>query len=479
MNRPAPLRSPVALLTSCALLFAALAAVLAMATQAHAFATVGELRLTPTSGKIDDPLFATRAETDGPCPAGSVGAPALFVVLPGQEGVGLKLANFANESATTTDGAFAGELKAVIPSVLHRTLGQRLLQAVPEGSFDGVYTVGLTCASSAADAPAFTTLIKVEGDSWSVLEQKSTGITLSSSPERVEVGRPYTLVATVTPEEAAGTITFSSKETESSSPVEIGRADLVGGKAEIALPAPTAQGRAYFSVSFSPTDPQMFASSELEGGVPVYEVATPTTPPPTTPAPGGSEDLDVTDADGDALGADPVLEPGDAVKITARGFAAAAVVKVDLDGGAALADAAADAEGTVKEYAFTVPDDIEDGAHTLTLAEESAGGQSVAFAFTTGDDATEEPTDGPTADPSDTASPGATGGADSGGSADGGADGGGTDPGSGPGSGGALASTGARLGTAALGGLALIAAGAALVIHVRRRGLLRFGTARH
>ncbi|MCX5400348.1 hypothetical protein [Streptomyces sp. NBC_00102] len=464
----------MALLTTCALLFAALAAALAMATQAHAFSTIGALTLTPASGKIDDPLIASRVDTDGPCPPDTVGAPALMVVLPGQDGAGLKIANFTNDAATTTDGPLSGNL--VKSPLGHRTLGQRLLQAIPEGSFDGVYTVGLTCASSSADSPAFTALIKVEGDSWSVLEQQTTGIALSGVPSSAVVGRPYKLKATVTPAEATGTVVFSSKASENDQPVEIGRADLVGGTATIDVPARATEGRAYYYASFIPADAQLYAASEADGGVPVY-------------AP-----LTVTDAGGDSLDANPVLKPGDTVKVTARGFTAGAAVTVGLDGGSSLTGATADADGAVTTYAFSVPEDIEAGTHTLTLAEGADDGYSVAFGFSTDASATDDPTDptddptdptDSTDDPSDTASPDASdaggsddsGGSDSSaGSGDSGTGGLGADSGSG---GGTLASTGAQFGTAALGGLALIAAGAALVLHVRRKGMLHFGTPRH
>ncbi|WP_328718878.1 hypothetical protein OHT52_04810 [Streptomyces sp. NBC_00247] len=464
----------MALLMSCALLLAALAAVLASATQAHAFTTIGSLRLTPSSGSIDTPLLVTRVETDGPCPADTVTS-TLAVDIPGTDFAG----NLAKlESAPSTTEAFSGTLADNV-GFPYPTLKQRLLNAVPDASLDGVYTIGLNCGLNAADAPAFTVLIKVEGDSWSVLEQKTTGITLSSVPAQPEPGTAYTLVANVAPEGAAGRVTLGSKSTETAEPVTVGEADVVDGKAEFALTAPATSGSSYFHLAFAPTDTQSYAPSESDGYLSFLEANTPTTPPPTTPAPGGSEDLVVTDSEGNILEADPALEPGDTVKITAHGFTASATVKADLDGGTALADATADAEGTVDEYAFTVPDDIEDGDHTLTLAEDASGGQSVGFAFTTGAEATDDPTDGPTADPSDTTGPDAsTGGSDTGGSGSGGSDGGlGTDSGSG--SGGALASTGAQLGTAALGGLALIAAGAALVVHVRRKGMLRFGVPRH
>lgn len=478
MNRLAPLRSPVALLTSCALLFAALAAVLALSTQAHAYTTIGSLTLTPSSGKIDDPLMATGAATDGPCPEGSLTS-TLGIVLPGDTGA-VNLAKLPSGPSTTA--AFSGDLARMTPAVAHRTLGQRLLAAIPEGPFDGVYAVGLSCGVNAADAPAFTALVRVQGDSWSVLEQQATGITVTSDPVLPEPGKPYTLTAAVAPAEAAGQVTFASKATEAAEPVELGRKDVADGKAEITLTAPPAAGIVYFHVTFAPTDPQAYAPSEKAGSVPIAG-ATPTTPPPTSPGPGDSEDLEVTDEEGNPLEADPVLAPGDSVKITARGYPAAAVVKVDLDGGTTLDDAAADAQGTVKDYAFTVPDAIEDGAHTLTLAQEGTEGHSVAFPFSTGDDPTGDPTD-PTGTPSGTGSPSETPGSAAGtgsGGSDGGAAGAGSDSGgSGSGTGsGALASTGARIGAAALGALALVAVGGALMIHVRRRGLLRFQAARH
>ncbi|MGW2278117.1 hypothetical protein [Streptomyces sp. NPDC001770] len=463
----------MALLTSCALLLAALAAVLAMTTQAHAFTTIGSLTLTPTSGKLDDPLFATHAGTDGPCPEGSV-VSNLAVVVPGNP-LASNLAKL--KSAPSTTSAFSDDLVAWSPAVLHRTLGQRLLEAIPDGKFDGIYTVGLYCTARGETDPAFTALIKVEGDSWSVLEQQTTGIALSGVPATAVVGRPYALKATVTPAGATGTVVFSSKASDNAQPVEIGRADLVDGAAEIDIPAPAAVGRDFYYASFIPADSQLYAASEVDGGVPVY-------------AP-----LAVTDADGNALEANPVLKPGDTVKVTARGFAAAAAVAAGLDGGASLAGATADADGAVTNYAFSVPEDIGPGTHTLTLAEGADGGYSVAFGFRTDAAATDDPTDptddptDPTDDPSDTTSPdastaGSGSGGDTGGSDTGGSDTGGlgTDSGSGSGSGsggGVLASTGAQLGTAALGGLALIAAGAALVVHVRRRGMLRFTAPRH
>ncbi|GAA3297495.1 hypothetical protein GCM10020295_30280 [Streptomyces cinereospinus] len=198
-------------------------------------------------------------------------------------------------------------------------------------------------------------------------------------------------------------------------------------------------------------------------------------PGPTTPA-----GLEVTDEDGNPLGENPNLEPGRTVLITARGYSADATVTVTLaDTEETFQDAAANAEGTVEDYGFTVPEDIADGDHTLTLAEDSEGGHSADFAFTTG----EQPTASPSPSGSETAGDDAGtgnggaggGGTDSGGGAGGdtGGTGGGTG-GTGTGSG-SMASTGAQVGTIGLTALALVCAGSALVVHMRRRGLPAFG----
>ncbi|MFF7978097.1 hypothetical protein ACFZDK_03060 [Streptomyces sp. NPDC007901] len=191
---------------------------------------------------------------------------------------------------------------------------------------------------------------------------------------------------------------------------------------------------------------------------------------PSSPSPSDNPDLTVTDEDGNTLDTDPNLEAGQKVKITARGYTASAAVKVTLaDSDATFDDAKADSDGTVEKYAFTVPKDIQDGDHTLTLAEDRTDGHSVDFAFTTGsDDSTESPE--PSASASD------SGGTDTGGTGGGSDSGGGASGGSGgSGGGGSMASTGAQVGAIGLASLAFLSAGGALVLHMRRKGLLTFG----
>lgn len=70
------------------------------------------------------------------------------------------------------------------------------------------------------------------------------------------------------------------------------------------------------------------------------------------------------------------------------------------------ATATADAEGTVADYEFTVPDPLADGSYTLTLTEDKAEGHLVEFVFGIGD--------APGPDPSPSDSQGADGGVDGG-----------------------------------------------------------------
>ncbi|GGN25139.1 Ig-like domain repeat protein [Streptomyces fuscichromogenes] len=191
----------------------------------------------------------------------------------------------------------------------------------------------------------------------------------------------------------------------------------------------------------------------------------------SSPSPSDNPDLTVTDEDGNTLDADPNLEPGQKVRITARGYTAGAAVKVALAGSdAKFDDAEADSDGTVQKYAFTVPKDLADGDHTLTLAEDRTDGHSVDFAFTTG-------SDDPSQSPEPSASASDSGGTDTGGTGSGGSDDGGTTGGGtgGSGTGGSMAATGARIGALGLASLAFLSAGGALVLHMRRKGLLTFG----
>ncbi|MFE5820109.1 Ig-like domain repeat protein [Streptomyces sp. NPDC056479] len=555
-HRLAQLRSPVALLTCCALLCAALAGVLSFAGRASAAATdLGKFTLSPATGKIATDPPATSATSSAGCADQTTtpNTPYLWVYRPSNPSVGVPIAVSESTIPTGTE-PFTVNLKA-LPTP--RTLEAALKAFVPTGPLDGTYTLGLSCRSGLT-SPRFLAKVRVAGDTWTLLEQQATTLTLSAT-DGVAVNGDLKLTATLTPPAATGTVEFKEGATS------LGTAEVTGGKAELTIKAPSIGGPHTYTAAFKSADPDAYgdatgsdpvgigylltakdadgnalgdkpklaigqkvkitvqgftpgatvkvsqspttgatftdATANAEGTVAGYEYTVPDrtitgdtnvffdeagsanhrasfdfaasdeepSPDPTDPA-----DLEVTDEDGNTLDANPHLTPGQKVTITARGYTADATVEVTLaDSEETFENAKATAEGAVEKYAFTVPEDIADGDHVLTLAEDKTDGHAVDFAFTTGEtDESPEPT------PSD--STGAdTGGTDTGGTGTGGTGTGGVTGGdTGTGS---MASTGAQIGTIALTALALLCAGAALTLHIRRKGLLTFGgdTPRH
>ncbi|MFD4028776.1 hypothetical protein ACFWRV_35475 [Streptomyces sp. NPDC058576] len=488
MNRPAPLRSPVALLSAFALVCGLLATVLALsATDAHAAAArIGTFTLEPAAGNITDARMVNTATSDAACPTPvNPGDPYV------RTGLALPKPGSTFEFGITRSDVGApldsGPFTTTLPAGA-ATLETTLRKVVKTGPLDGTYELRLHCNTALGAQTSgdyFAATIRVTGENWALVQVLATTVNLETPAEAV-AGAPLKLTARLVPEAAVGRVSFGFSATGGGPYTEVGTADVAAGKAELTVQAPATAGYAYYRAEFTPTDPEAYNGSADEGTVSVV-AATPTatetpsnTPTPTdSPTDGPTEpaDLDVTDAEGNVLDANPTLEAGQKVLLTARGYGKDATVEAVLaDSEAALADATADADGTVKDYEFTVPAEIEDGDHTLTLTEKKEGGHSVEFAFVTGADAT------PTPGPSDTSA------GDSGGSADGGSagdSGGGTAGGSdgsgggGSGSGGPLAATGSQVGAIGLGALALVSLGVALVIHVRRKGLLSFGGTAH
>ncbi|MBT2412802.1 hypothetical protein J7I94_19935 [Streptomyces sp. ISL-12] len=553
-QRIAPLRSPVALLTCCALLCAALASVVAFAGRAAAApTTVGSFTLSPSTGKITDDPPAASATTSAGCADGT-GTAFLGIYKPGASDTSSSVKKIASGTPAVTQGTAPFTVQLVAAGT---TIETALRTYVPSGSLDGTYTLTLTCGRGFTTGGRFLAKIRIEGENWSLLQQQTTSLDLTAPASEVPVKSDLKLTAAVKPEAATGSVEFK-KDGQS-----LGKADVSGGTAELTVQAPAIGGPHTYTADFTPTDADAYSAStdsvtagigylltaknadgetltdkstlaigetakitiqgftpgstvevsqlnateatfpdataNADGTVTDYAYTVPDrtisgetevyfeeggsgnnratftfdavdepTDEPTDPA-----GLEVTDEDGNTLGADPNLEPGQTVKITAAGYAADAAVKVTLaDSEETFEDAEANAEGTVEAYEFTVPEEIEDGDHTLTLAEDKTDGHSVDFAFTTGEESSESP------DPSGSEpASGDTSGTDNGGT-DGGGSGGDTG-GSGTGtdgSGGTMASTGAQVGTIALTSLALLFGGAALVLHMRRKGLLAFPT---
>ncbi|MEV7736815.1 hypothetical protein AB0O75_32800 [Streptomyces sp. NPDC088921] len=547
MNRQlAHLRSPAALLTCLALLCAALAGIVALGGRAHAAVELGKFTLTPATGKISDDPMSTSATAGAGCPdpTSTQYTAILKVYKPTDANVQTNLAQSETKVPLGT-APFTLGMKS-LAGTTRKSLEQALRVWTPEGSLDGTYTLGLGCGGGTA-AAGFLAKVRVTGDTWTLLEQQATTLTLTPAAG-VSVGGDLKLSATVAPSTAAGIVEFKQGDTS------LGTATVTGGTADLTVKAPAVGGPTAYSAVFTPTDPDAYASSRATAGATIgylvsakdadgkdlaaaptlyigqkvkvtaqgfapgataevtlsnsnatfadvtvnadgaiadYAFTVPDALPngehglhfsgssgvfasfdfvstdesPSSPTPTEPADLDVTDEGGNALDADPALEPGQTVKITARGYTEDATVKVTLaDSEATFEDAKANAEGTVEKYAFTVPEDIEDGEHTLTLAEDKTDGHSVDFAFSTGEDSSTSPE--PSA--SDTSGTGTSGG-DGGGSDTGGTTGGDS------GGTGTMAATGTQVGAIGLTALALLSAGAALVLHMRRRGLLTFG----
>ncbi|MEW1643100.1 hypothetical protein [Streptomyces sp. NPDC091219] len=554
MNRRlAQLRSPVALLSCCALLLAALAGVLALSGRAQAATTLGKFTLAPATGSIADNPMTTSVTSSAGCPNTTQVTAVLKVYKPTDSAVQTNLAQSVTKPPLGTD-PFTVDMKALAGTTA-KSLEQALRQWIPDGSLDGTYTLGLGCGGGTT-ADGFLAKVRVTGTSWALLEQQPTSLAVTAA-SGVSVGGDLKLTAAVTPA-AAGSVEFRNGDTS------LGTATVADGTASLTVTAPAIGGLTTYSAVFTPADPDAYASSEAtvtptigyaisakdadgkalaadptlaigqkvkvtvrgftpastvsvsltganttypdvtasaDGAVTDYAFTVPdalpngdhglhfteksgvfgsfdfvSTDAAASPDPTGDPDLTVTDEDGKTLDTNPALEPGQKLRITARGYTASAAVKVTLaDSEATFPDAKADSAGTVDGYAFTVPGDIADGDHTLTLAEDTTDGHSVAFAFTTGTDA---PGDSPSPSPSDSAS----GGTDTGGSTSGGTDTGGTTGGDGGtgtttgGGTGSMAATGTEAGAIGLASLAFLAAGAALVLHMRRKGFLAFGT---
>ncbi|MET8983738.1 hypothetical protein ABZX85_50095 [Streptomyces sp. NPDC004539] len=573
-TRLAQLRSPVALLSCCALLCAALAAVLAFSSRAEAieYQRVGAFTLEPATGSIAADVIATSAKTDAPCPAGTqtyANATSVKLLDPSDPagrvtGQSKALANGPKSTLDLTTSAFTLPLisTAVPPVVKATSLEKALRSYKPEGSLDGTYTLVLQCSIPNADPAAldavFVRKVRVTGDSWAQIDQQPVTLALTAEPDGGAVGTNAKLVAQVSPASAAGRVEFKHNGTS------LGTAQVASGKAELPVTLPASGGQTTYDAAFTPADPDAYGAAQVSktltvrylvsakddkgqvlGDKPTLTIGQTvkitikgfaanakvvltdvngttkeiaagadgtvldhayTVPNGTTddthilrfqeggnaakeatftyvstedettgsPTPTGPAELEVTDESGTSLGDNPDLAAGQKVLITARGFAKGGVVKVTLGGSdAKFGDAKAGSDGTVTKYAFTVPAGIADGDHTLTLAGSGADTHKVAFAFafTTGAPTSESPS--PT--PSDSVTPtGDSGGSNSGGSDSGGGSGSGGAGGSG-GTGGSMASTGTQAGAIGLTALALVSAGAAIVLHMRRRGLLSFG----
>ncbi|MFD3524975.1 Ig-like domain-containing protein [Streptomyces sp. NPDC058653] len=448
-----------ALLLCCSLLLAAVAAAVGLAPQARAAENLGELTFATTSGKIADSPTFPKVSTGAACPTDYAAQLQLSLVL---STGGTALLGRTSVGAPYNQGPLTADIPVGTP------LETRLRNAIPTGSLDGTYEIRLFCRNATNVGPEyFTAQIQVTGDSWAVKAAPATPTTtsLAATPAgTAPAGAEVTLKAAVTPADAAGKVTFLDGSDV------LGAVDVAAGAAELKTSA-LAAGAHSLTAKFVPTDPAVFDPSESPATTyTVTEAGDPSDPPgedPEDPA-----DLEVTDEDGTPLDVNPTLTAGQTVLVTARGYTADSTVKVVLTGSeATFPDATADAEGTVTDYEFKVPDPLEDGSYTLTLTEDTAEGHLVEFVFGIGD----APDPDPSPSESESADGGATGGTSegSGGGDTGGSGGsggsGGDDGGSGP-----LASTGSSALTLGLAALCLCGLGTLFVVRARRGDLLKF-----
>ncbi|MFE3514760.1 hypothetical protein [Streptomyces sp. NPDC059166] len=488
MNGLAPLRSPVALLGAFALTCALSATTLAVLAPEARAAEGAQLTISPTSGDLLTKPVYTTGEFTGSCPeAFRPGEGKPFAVLPLLESPDGNTTTLGSATKVLTEDGT--EQTFSMAGGINFALGVRLSSDQPVGR----YALVVRCARSTTNTlrgQDYRVPIDVTPTGWSVAAPgAATDVQVATGsvavPDSAEVKVKATV--TVTPATLEGTVKAYIGGKAVSAPVTAGKAEFVSEEqyavgTEVRVEAmvnpadrvahePSTTWTAYTVTAPAPTKTATPTNTPTDGtqeptNTPTGEPAPDPTDEPTEPA-----DLDVSDEEGNVLDADPVLEPGQKVLVTARGYSKDATVKAVLsDSEAEFADATADAEGTVEDYEFTVPEDIADGDHTLTLTEDATDGHSVEFAFATGD------RENPTPDPSDTT------GTDAGtsGGSDAGSTGGGSGDTGGSGSTGGLAATGSRIAAVGLASLALLSLGAACVIHVRRKGLLSFGaTAGH
>jgi hypothetical protein len=224
------------------------------------------------------------------------------------------------------------------------------------------------------DRPTSTGFIDVTGDTWQADSRQApvaTRITLAASPLRhVQVGDTFTLTATVTPA-VPGTVRFSADG--GANPVGT-PVPVVNGVARVTVPTNTRPAVRHYDAVFVPSDPLTYAQAY---GLLDYAFVA---------APG----ITVTDAAGNALGANPQLTAGQRITVSATGFQPSAGERVDAAVTRALFGilpvglpaTTSNATGAVTSYTVTVPDCISAGSHQLVLTG-AVSKVTVTFGFTT------------------------------------------------------------------------------------------------
>ncbi|OKI73881.1 hypothetical protein A6A27_19235 [Micromonospora sp. CB01531] len=393
-------------------------------------------KLTATFQPADPAAFLT-----------STSAPADLTVVPaGSVTVTLKT-DKTSPQPPGTELALTAEVKPRVEGEQAAT-GSVSFVRLPAGGSSGEQAIGSAelaagaAALTVADLPGGAYDLKAvftpaTGSGWLAAESartrfvigtpKETTTTLAVAPAGPKPqGTELTLTATVTPADATGSVQFMDGGTA------LGGAQLVAGGAASLKTTQLAAGSHPLKAVFTPQNEVNHSGSTSQEVT--YQVT----------APGQVDGLEVTDADGNKLGVNPTLSPGQKVTVVARGFAGNETVAITLNDGEPTSVTAAD--GTAR-YELTVPADAPDGAARLILA---GAAHRVVFDFTVvGNDDGDGDGDGE---------------GDGDGDGDGNGDGG--DGGTG---GGQLPRTGLPLIGIGLTGMALVGVGSGAVLSTRRR----------
>ncbi|MFE5144478.1 Ig-like domain-containing protein [Streptomyces fagopyri] len=484
-----PFRRAGAVVAACALVALGLVAVVMTQSQpARAASSMGAFTFASSSGRFSDAEpFGPSLSTPAACPDYEVKDENGNVVeaIPINYTLSLAVAKPDGGADTvmasiTSASPYDAAKTASLAAADNPDLG--LKNPAEVFTSDGTYELRLVClddfGGAHPDGNYWTQKITVTGDTWVVGEgAKATQTTLTAAPSVIEPHQETTLTATMSPAEAAGSVTFLEGGTT------LGQATVTGGKAELKtsdLPV----GQHAVTARFTPADTTKWGASESES----FQVTV------------QSPRYEMHDATGRLLPYNPELQRGQTVEVVIRGCAPATGYAMALfHDDTAFPDATSDADGTVTWPALTVPDDAVAGqtrwdyspdctgvgavgAVDFTVPEPSSESPSASPTDSPSDGPSEEPTDGPSDEPTD-GSPGdtsgVTGGADTGGVDGGGGTGGSTGGGStsgGTSPTGGLASTGSQIALfSGIGAVVLVTAGVLAVRFGRREGLLRFG----
>ncbi|MFD7434964.1 Ig-like domain-containing protein [Streptomyces sp. NPDC059861] len=483
-----PFRRAAAILAACAVLAAGVVALGASQTQPARAASIGEFTMA-SSGKLSDPEpFGAGMGIPDKCPDFTLedinwnSFLNLYVVKAGDPET-----EVAAIRAISNGGPYT-QATPTISLTAADNPGMELVDPSSVISSDGTYELRVYCVDNwdlakpteeqVPGNPYWSQKITVTGDNWVVGEgAEATSTQLTYSPAVVEPEQTVKLTATVTPSEAAGTVTFLDGETS------LGQAPVAEGKAELTT-APLDEGQHSFVARFTPTNTGEWGASESQPSSLTVEAAR----------------AELQDASGQRLEGTPELQRGQQVKLIVRGCEPGGTHVLSIDNNETeFPNGTADATGTVTWASLTVPEDTVAGARVFQWTPEcgrtTGGSVNDRIPFTVAepsgdpsddpsddpsgdpsDDPSDDPTDDPSGDPAD--DPGDTSGTTSGTT---GGDSGGTSGGSTGGTSpqGGLASTGSQIALfSGIGAIILVAAGIFAVRFGRRNGLLSFGEPR-